>query len=102
VKTGVQVSRCRRCGWRGLPLRLRCPRCGGEEIAFVVARRGRLLETTTLERAPGGLERPVTLGAVQLENGGVVIARVERDAAPGGAVRLWTDGGAPVAGSGSS
>ena len=63
----------------------------------VTARRGKLLDTTTLERAPGGLGAPVRIGSVQLQRGGVLIVRVEGDVDEGRSVRLSTDGGAVVA-----
>jgi uncharacterized OB-fold protein len=97
VTRGIKVSRCGDCGWRGLPHRLRCPRCGSEEVVDALVRRGRLLELTTLQRAPGGLERPVTVGAALIENGGVVIVRVDGDLPVGGLVALVSDTGAPVA-----
>jgi uncharacterized OB-fold protein len=62
-----------------------------------LVRRGRLVELTTLQRAPGGIERPVTVGAVMIENGGVVIVRVEGDLQVGRLVGLASDAGAPVA-----
>ena len=97
MSSGVTVSRCRACGWRGLPARLRCPACGGEQTQVVKARRGTLLDTTTLERAPGGLARPVRVGSVRLQGGGVLIARIEGDVAEDDTVRLTSDGGAAVA-----
>jgi uncharacterized OB-fold protein len=93
----VRVGRCRACGWRGLPARLRCPVCGSERMHVVAARRGTLLDATTLERAPGGLGAPVRIGAVRLRGGGVLVARVEGDVSQGASVRLDADGGAVVA-----
>jgi hypothetical protein len=59
--------------------------------------RGRLLDTTTLERAPGGLRAAVRIGSVRLPGGGVLIARVEADVGEDDTVRLSSDGGAAVA-----
>jgi hypothetical protein len=63
----------------------------------VVARRGRLLDSTTLVRAPGGLSASVRIGSVRLARGGVLIVRVEGNVEAGRSVRLLSDGGAPVA-----
>ena len=63
----------------------------------VTARRGRLLETTTLTRAPGGLSTPVRIGSVRLDRGGVLIVRVDGDVDEGRTVHLSSQGGAVVA-----
>jgi uncharacterized OB-fold protein len=62
-----------------------------------LVRRGRLLELTQVQRAPGGLERPVTVGAVRIENGGMVIVRVEGELQVSRLVALASDGEGPVA-----
>ena len=54
-------------------------------------------ETTIVRRAPGGLRRPVLLGSVRLAAGPLVIARLEEGAETGARVRVWMDGGVPVA-----
>lgn len=97
MKPGVSVGRCRACGWRGLPVRMRCPACRGERMHVVTARRGTLLDATTLQRAPGGLGAPIRIGSVRLPGGGVVIARIEGDVPDGAQVELSGDAGAVVA-----
>ena len=65
----------------------------------VTARRGTLLDATTLERAPGGVGTPIRIGSVRLAGGGVLVARVEGSVGEGDTVQLESDGGAVVASS---
>ncbi len=96
MTSGLRVSGCATCGWRGFPARLWCPACGSDELRDVVVHVGRVEEVTLLRRAPGGLQHPVRIGSVRIAGGVVVIARLD-SAAAGARVRLHTDRGAPVA-----
>ncbi len=61
---------------------------------------GTVDEVTLIRRIFGQpLTGPVRLGTVRLAGGGLIVARLD-GAAVGQRVRLFTDGGAPVAGSG--
>jgi uncharacterized OB-fold protein len=93
---GVVVSCCGACGWKGLPERLWCPRCGGTEVGTTRVREGTLEEVTTARRAVrSGV--PVAVGSIRLEGGGVLIARLEGALAEGSPVELEDDRGAAVA-----
>jgi uncharacterized OB-fold protein len=95
--TGVEVSRCDRCGWTGFPARLWCPSCLGDEIGATTVEGGVVEDATTVYRATGRrLDAHVRLGTVGLDGGGTLVARLE-GADVGGPVRLSTDAGAPVA-----
>jgi uncharacterized OB-fold protein len=94
--SGVAVSVCAACGWRGFPERVWCPRCGADSPAVEEVRDGRVEERTTVHRAVGReLAAPVALATVLLEGGGRVVVRDET----GGAAEVALDpnGGAPVA-----
>lgn len=94
--SGLPVSACRACGWRGFPERVWCPRCGGGvETEHTDA--GVVEQRTTLRRAAGRtLEGPAELATVDLEGGGRAVVRLE-GGAQGGRVGLRVEGGAPVA-----
>jgi uncharacterized OB-fold protein len=96
--TGIALSVCPVCAWRGFPQRLWCPRCGSFELGEELADRGVVEETTTLERAAGRPDLPAgtRLGTVRVEGDVAVVARLE-SAAPGDAVRLAVVAGAVIA-----
>jgi uncharacterized OB-fold protein len=85
--TGVTISVCGVCGWRGFPLRLWCPRCGNPELAEAVVDRGVVEETTIVVRAVGRAGEASRLATVLLDGGGRVVAALDA-AEPGSAVRL--------------
>ncbi|HSK15503.1 MAG TPA: OB-fold domain-containing protein [Gaiellaceae bacterium] len=94
--SGLPVSACRACGWRGFPERIWCPACGGGEVDAVPAGPGVVEDATAVRRAPGRtLVEPVRLGTVALDGGGRVVARLEAE--PGVRVGLSVEDGAPVA-----
>lgn len=97
MTAGVQVSACVACGWKGLPERCWCPRCGGGQVEQVIALAGRVEEETTLERAVGRPPVSIPIGSVRLPEGGAIVARLERGAAAGSDVELFEDDGAAVA-----
>lgn len=93
---GVTVSCCRSCGWKGLPERLWCPRCGSDEVAASLVREGTVEELTLARRARGS-GPAVGVGSVRIEGGGALIVRLEGVLAEGSPVDLADDGGAAVA-----
>jgi uncharacterized OB-fold protein len=96
VTSGVTVSACASCGWKGLPERLWCPRCGGDEVEDFRALEGMLEEITTARRAAGAAG-PVRVASVRIDGGGVLIVRLEHEGQVGEVVALEEDGGAAVA-----
>ena len=97
--SGVPVSVCAACGWRGFPERFWCPRCGGDDVAAELVEAGVVAERTTLRRAAGRPSTPpVPIATVRLAGGGAAIARLDA-ADDDGRVALTLVGGAPVAGS---
>jgi uncharacterized OB-fold protein len=96
MSAGVTVSSCPSCGWKGLPERLWCPRCGSDEVGTSVLREGVLEEVTTARRARG-TGPAVAVGSVRIEGGGALIARLEGAPSEGSRVELEDDGGAAVA-----
>jgi uncharacterized OB-fold protein len=95
--SGVPVTLCNPCGWRGFPERIWCPRCGSSDLRTALVHGGRVEDATILRRAAGrAMAAPVRLGTVRLAGGGLVVARLDR-AGVGDRVRLSLDGGAPVA-----
>jgi uncharacterized protein len=98
VNGGLPIWVCSACGHAVFPHRLLCPRCGGAEWRTEEVGSGVVEEVTTLRRAPGGpIAVPVPLGAVRLEGGVVVVARLEGGLEPGDSVRLEYRDGVPVA-----
>lgn len=96
--SGVPVSVCAACGWRGFPERFWCPRCGGDDVAAELVEAGVVAEQTTLRRAAGRPSTPpVPIATVRLAGGGAAIARLD-PADDNGRVALTLVGGAPVAG----
>ncbi len=95
---GVAVSLCTACGWSGLPERLWCPRCGlAGSVRTALVHAGHVEEATIVRKMVGG-GPAVRLGTVRLSGGARLIARLRPDATAGGWVRLYSDGGAAVAG----
>ena len=95
--SGVPVSVCAACGWRGFPERFWCPRCGGDDVAAEPVEAGVVSERTTLRRAAGRPPTPtVSIATVRLDGGGAAIARLDA-AHECGRVALTFVGGVPVA-----
>lgn len=98
--SGVPVSVCAACGWRGFPERFWCPRCGGDDVAMELVEAGVVAERTTLHRAAGRPSTPpVSIATVRLSGGGAAIARLDvaEEDEEDGRVALTLVGGAPVA-----
>jgi uncharacterized OB-fold protein len=96
VTSGVTVSACASCDWKGLPERLWCPRCGSDRVGIYQAVEGTLEEITTARRAAGAAG-PVRVASVRIGGGGRLIARLEHEGRAGEVVALEDDGGAAVA-----
>ena len=94
--TGIVVSQCAGCGWKGLPERLWCPHCGSAEVGTVAVSEGTLEERTVARRA-GDPARPVHVASVRIDGGGSLIVRLEGELATGAAVELDEPAGVPVA-----
>lgn len=95
--TGVPVTRCDACGWRGFPARLWCPACGTADLTATLVRDGDVEDSTTLHRAAGRtIGTPVHIGTVRLAGGGLVVARLD-GVDVGDRARLSLADGAPVA-----
>ncbi|HSC92171.1 MAG TPA: hypothetical protein VLB86_11005 [Gaiellaceae bacterium] len=94
--SGIPVSVCRACGWRGFPARLWCPRCGADHVGSDEVESGVVEARTTLRRAAGRvLDAPVEIATVALAGGGRAVVRV--DGAGGARVATTVEDGAPVA-----
>jgi uncharacterized OB-fold protein len=95
--SGVLVSVCAACGWRGFPQRLWCPSCGADRVREEEVRAGLVEDATVLRRAAGReLDGEVPLGTVLLDGGGRAIARLV-EAAAGDRVDVAFEDGALVA-----
>jgi uncharacterized OB-fold protein len=95
--SGVTVSVCEACGWRGFPQRLWCPRCGSAALAEAAVDRGVVEVATTLRKSVGrAADANPVLGTIALDGGGRVVAALE-SAAPGDLVLLENDHGRIVA-----
>ncbi|HDM92065.1 MAG TPA: Zn-ribbon domain-containing OB-fold protein [Candidatus Korarchaeota archaeon] len=63
---------CEECGYRTLPSRMVCPRCGSRKMKrILLPRKGRVLYHTTLHATPRGYEfyEPYVLALVELDDG---------------------------------
>jgi uncharacterized OB-fold protein len=96
VTSGVTVSACAMCEWKGLPERLWCPRCGSDRVGVFEAVEGTLEEITSARRAAGSAG-PVRVASVRIDGGGSLIVRLEHQGCVGEVVELEDDGGAAVA-----
>lgn len=70
-------SRCQGCGFRSFPPRADCPECRSGDFEFVeISGKGTLVTHTRIDAAPAGFEdvAPYTLGVVDLEQGGRLLA----------------------------
>lgn len=96
------IVRCIRCAWQGLPIRTWCPSCGSFALDAVRVTGGRAAEMTTVRRSSAAgnnrsSERPARLGAIHLDGGGVILARLDDDVVEGERVTLDDDLGVAVA-----
>ena len=96
---GLTAGECARCGQVTFPRRLWCPTCGGADFRPRAVDAGTVEHATTVRHAAGRADWvPVELGAVRLDDGAIMIARLEPGVAPGQQVRLRGGDAAPVAG----
>ena len=94
--SGVPVSVCASCGWRGFPRRLWCPSCGADALDETEVSAGHVEDATVLRRVAGReLGGEVPLGTVLLEGGGRAVVRLV-DAATGDTVAVSLEDGALV------
>ncbi len=73
----LTASHCTSCGCLSFPPRADCPACGHEKFTLEeISGRGRLITYTRIEAAPAGFQElvPYTLGVVELEEGGRLLA----------------------------
>jgi uncharacterized OB-fold protein len=95
--SGIPVSVCPACGWRGFPERFWCPRCGRDDVVAEQVEAGVVTERTMVRRAAGRPSAPpVPIATVRLAGGGTAVARLE-SAGEAARVALSVVGGAPVA-----
>ena len=95
--SGVPVTVCNACDWRGFLARLWCPACGSTDLRTTLVHGGHVEDLTILHRAAGRtIVAPVHIGTVRLAGGGLVVARLDR-VSIGDHARLSLDDGAPVA-----
>lgn len=93
--SGIEVSVCRACDWRGFPARLWCPACGGGDLGSERVASGTVEERTTVRKAAGReLAGPLDVATVALAGGGRAVVRLE---AASRTVVVDDDDGAPVA-----
>ena len=93
---GLQVllgSRCDACEQVCFPVAPVCPACAGENLRTVeLSRSGQLYAWSRVHVGPRTLDRPFTLGFVDLPEGVRVLARIQgEELQPGQAVTLGTD-----------
>jgi uncharacterized OB-fold protein len=87
AKLRLEAARCRRCGTRSYPPRLRCTSCGSEEPTDAVAlpREAEVYTCTTVHTPVPGLATPYSLVLVELGDSGVRVLVHLTDAQPGAA-----------------
>jgi uncharacterized OB-fold protein len=97
MSSGIPVQVCARCRRRFFPSRFACSTCGCRHFEIESVSEGRVEETTTLRRQPGGaLPEPVVLTTIRLADGPRVIARLDSKMPAGTAVQVRIENGAPV------
>lgn len=72
----LEASRCTSCAKHIIPMRKRCPCCGGSMDPVHVDGRGRILSWTTVNVTPEGILSPRTVALVGLECGAAVLCLV--------------------------
>ena len=93
--SGVPVTVCTSCGWRGFPARVWCPACGSAGLETVLVTAGTVEARTIVRKASGRMiAEPLALATVALAGGGRVVARVEDIG--NGEVTVGLEGGALV------
>ena len=97
MSVGATASRCRNCGWTGMPPRDWCPVCASDCVEDARVLFGRVEQTTIVRKGVGPPGTTVRLGSVRLEGGGVVLARLDPDLNEGQRARLADDDGVIVA-----
>ena len=93
----VTVGECVQCGQRRFPLPIWCHRCGSFDVRDVPVSSGTVAEATIVRRAVGVARGSVRLGAVALDGGGVVVARLEPGVTTGMHVAVGIASGAVTA-----
>ena len=93
--TALRVHVCAACGRAWFPRRLLCPACGGGEWNERETTGGVVEVATELRRVPGA-DVSVGIASVRLDEGPVVVARLD-GAATGARVGVGSENGAPVA-----
>jgi uncharacterized OB-fold protein len=76
----LEGTKCRKCSSFFFPPRADCPKCLTSEMDWLpVPGRGKLLTHITVHAAPTGFEKdaPYTIGVIELEGGGKLMAWVE-------------------------
>jgi len=97
VSEGATASRCRNCGWTGMPPRDWCPVCARDCVEDARVPFGQVEQVTTVRKGIWPPGTTVRLGSVRLEGGGVVLARLDPDVHEGQRARLVDDDGVVVA-----
>lgn len=97
MSDGATVSRCRHCGWTGMPPRDWCPVCARDCVGETRVLFGWVEQMTIVRKRVGPPGTTVRLGSIRLEGGGVVLARLDPDVDKGQRARLADDDGVVVA-----
>ncbi len=78
-------SRCKKCGYKTFPPVADCPQCLSDEFELVeYSGKGKLYTFSTIAAAPTGFEDsvPYTVGVVELDEGGRLLAWIGDTIAP--------------------
>ena len=96
MSEGVRIWRCRSCGTSYFPLRLLCPRCGGEDFAEERVTEGVIEEVTVIRHVLGQADwQPRRLANVRTVNGPRITVGLRGDSGPGTVIDLFEEGTAP-------
>ncbi len=72
----LEASRCMSCGKHVIPLRPKCPGCGGATKNISIEGKGSILSWTIVHVTPEGIPSPRTVALVALACGAAVLCLV--------------------------
>jgi uncharacterized OB-fold protein len=97
-RDGFTVAKCGRCDALHFPLRLICPRCGGDQWIGEQLYEAVIEESTTLAHVPGADNQPDRyLATARAASGLCLVVGLESPLPEGTRVALSDTGGAPIA-----
>ncbi|SAL78078.1 Zn-ribbon domain-containing OB-fold protein [Caballeronia telluris] len=88
----LDITQCTQCGLGLFPARYFCPRCGSNNWTRRAVESGTVMESTVVRHRAGERDAPpLYLATVRMNEGPMVVARLNAPVTDGAAVRLQVD-----------